>query len=214
MQRGWRSCNHNGPAPRLSQVWRETKRVDTANFHPRHLRRTHLLRRRGDVLRQGPPARGGGGDRGAKSARLADNLSPEPVEGRLRGTLAASWFDKLTMRVERLRPRKIARSHLIVVHHQPLRLRHGLAGEDEPALDLPRLQAVVGGHLGLALDEPGAAGAAHAALAGVGHADASRQRGIDHLPARRHDESVAYAIEDGNRLRADGAISLSPLFRG
>ena len=25
---------------------------------PRHLRRTHLLRRRGDVLRQGPPARG------------------------------------------------------------------------------------------------------------------------------------------------------------
>ena len=73
-------------------------------------------------------------------------------------------------------------SHLVVVHHQPLRLRHRLAGQNEAALDLPGLERIVGGHLRLALDQLGAAGAAHAALARVGHADAGGQRRIHHLP--------------------------------
>jgi 2-hydroxychromene-2-carboxylate isomerase len=37
---------------------------------PRHLRCAHLLRRRGDLLRQGQAARRGGGDRGGQGARL------------------------------------------------------------------------------------------------------------------------------------------------
>src|SRR6516225_4707650 len=41
-------------------------------------------------------------------------------------------------------------SYVIVVHHDLLRNRLGLAGQDEAGLQLPRLQRIVHVHLGLA----------------------------------------------------------------
>src|SRR5262249_8115791 len=54
-----------------------------------------------------------------------------------------------------------------------------LAGENEPCLQLPRLKRVIDVHLRLALDQLGAAGRAHAALAGKGQIDAGTQGGIE-----------------------------------
>src|SRR6266446_5836500 len=59
-------------------------------------------------------------------------------------------------------------SHLVVVEHDFRRRRPRLAGQHIAGLELPALERVVDGHRDLALDEAGAAGAAHAAAAGIG----------------------------------------------
>src|ERR1700751_5598261 len=68
---------------------------------------------------------------------------------------------------------------VIVVDLDLVRNRLGLAGHDENCLQLPRLQRIVHVHLGLALDELGPAGRAHAALAGKRQIDAAAQRRIE-----------------------------------
>ena len=60
------------------QAVKDTLLENTELGCPRNLRLAHVLRRRGDVLRQGSPARGGGGDRGAKGALMGwcDGVRP------------------------------------------------------------------------------------------------------------------------------------------
>src|SRR5262245_55360979 len=69
-------------------------------------------------------------------------------------------------------------SHVVVIDHHFFRARPRLAGQDKSRLQLPRLQRIVHFHLRLALDQLGAAGRAHAALAGERQIHASAQGGL------------------------------------
>src|SRR5882757_7578262 len=92
---------------------------------------------------------------------------------------------------------------VIVVHHDLLRNRFGLAGQDKPRLQLPRLQRIIDVHLRVALDQFCAAGRAHAALAGERQVHACAQRGIEDSLALGHWHVAALAVDDerGHRLR-------------
>ena len=71
------------------------------------------------------------------------------------------------------------RTSAVVVEHDRLGGRVRLAGEHVAALDLVGLEGVVGVHRDGAVDQPGAAGAADAALAGEGQVGADPERGVE-----------------------------------
>src|SRR6185436_19909589 len=85
-----------------------------------------------------------------------------------------------------------------------------LAGQDEATLDLVVVQRVVAAHVDLAGGQVGAAGAAHAALAGEGQVGAGGLGGVEdgHPPRHRrggttpvqHDRDLARVALD-HRLR-------------
>ena len=157
--------------------------------------------------------------RGSRSRASRTRCSRTPESSVARGTFGAPTFyvgDEIFWQAtasapsrSRLAPRALeaeadaaVASHLVVVDHQAGGGRHGLAGQDKAARDFPWLERVVGGHARLSLDHLGAAGAAHAALAGVGHANALGQGGVDHVAAPGHHKGVLNAIKDGDGLRA------------
>src|ERR1043165_6774197 len=70
--------------------------------------------------------------------------------------------------------------NMVVVHHDPVRHRPRLACEDKTGVELPWLQRIIDFHMRVALDQPGAAGRAHAALAGERQIHARPRRAIQH----------------------------------
>src|SRR6185312_5763553 len=97
-------------------------------------------------------------------------------------------------------------SYMVVIHHHPLRTWPRLAGQDKARLQLPRLQRIIHFHLRLALDELGAAGRAHAALAGERQIHAGAQRGIENgfFVGDRHVAALAVDDQGSHRLRRRG----------
>src|SRR6185369_4536158 len=69
-------------------------------------------------------------------------------------------------------------SYVVVVHDHLVRTWPRLAGQDKACLQFPRLQRIIDFHLRVALDQLGAAGRAHAALAGERQIHAGAQGGI------------------------------------
>src|SRR5690606_36506779 len=79
-------------------------------------------------------------------------------------------------------------------HHRRERVR--LAGEHEATFDLPVLQSVVALHPYLALEHPGAAGAADPALARVRQRGAGGEAGIeDRASFERHPQASLLAVD-------------------
>src|SRR5882757_2775536 len=92
---------------------------------------------------------------------------------------------------------------VVVVDHDLPGARLGLAGENKARLQLPRLQRIVQIHRRIALDQLGAAGRAHAALAGEWQVHAGAQRGVEDRLAVGHRHLAALAVDNqsGHRLR-------------
>src|SRR5689334_8322728 len=87
-------------------------------------------------------------------------------------------------------------SHVVVIDHDPFRARPRLAGENKSRLQLPRLQRIVHFHLRLAFDQLGAAGRAHAALAGEWQVHAGAQRRIQNGLTLGDRHLAALAVDD------------------
>src|SRR5882757_10480776 len=90
---------------------------------------------------------------------------------------------------------------VIVIDHDPVRARPCLAGQNEPRLQLPRLQRIIHFHLCVALDQLGAAGRTHAALAGERQVHAGAQGGVENGFTLGHRHLAALAVDD---QRGDG----------
>ena len=87
-------------------------------------------------------------------------------------------------------------SDVVVIDHDLVRHRPRLAGQDKPRLELPRLQRIIHFHARVALDQLGAAGRAHAALAGERQIHARAQRGIQNRFVLGHRHVAALAVDD------------------
>src|SRR6202022_2961538 len=87
-------------------------------------------------------------------------------------------------------------SNVIVVYHALFGNRPRLAGQDEARLEFPRLKRIVHFHLRIALDQLGAAGRAHAALAGERQVDACAQGSIEDGLALGNRHLAALAVDD------------------
>src|SRR5271157_5575471 len=77
------------------------------------------------------------------------------------------------------------RSDRVEIELHRLRQRPGLAGERVAGLELPGLERVVDVHRDFALQNPAAAGAAHAAPARMRNLEPLGVRGVDDEPPRR-----------------------------
>src|SRR6202047_5438153 len=86
-------------------------------------------------------------------------------------------------------------SNVIVVYHDLFGNRPRLAGQDEARLELPRLKRIVHFHLRIALYQLGAAGRAHAALAGERQVDACAQGSIEDGLALGNRHLAALAVD-------------------
>src|SRR5689334_23984973 len=91
---------------------------------------------------------------------------------------------------------------MIVVHHDLVGNRLGLASQHKAGLKFPRLERIVHVHLGLALHKPGTTSRAHTALAGERQVDTGAERGIeDRFVFRdRHLPPLAVNDERGQRF--------------
>src|ERR1700680_4918642 len=83
-----------------------------------------------------------------------------------------------------------------------------LAGEHEARVDLALFQREMLIHLDAAADQPGATGAADAALARIGRVGAHAQRGVEDSLALRIDaERRAATVEDDGHVRRTCRLS-------